>query len=150
MEKRNIEILDLPRERIDEIEPLWNALNSHHQARSTHFEQHFSTFTFDKRVKHLNAAPYLKIFVAVDGDVFVGYCIASANESKGEIDSLYVQQGYQGARLGQQLMDCSIAWLEDQKCTQISVYVAEGNEEAMPFYERFGFKPRFQVMQIRR
>jgi len=126
------------------------ALNSHHQARSTHFEQHFSAFTFDERAKQLKAAPSLKIFVAADEDRFVGYCIASATEGKGEIDSLYVQEGFQGNRLGQQLMDCSMAWLEDLNCTQISVYVAEGNEEAMPFYERFGFKPRFQVMQIRR
>ena len=47
------------------------------------------------------------------------------------------------------LTESAMSWLSDLDCSQISIYVAEGNEEAIPFYEKFGFKKRFHVLQIK-
>jgi hypothetical protein len=41
-----MEILEIPKDRIYEIEPLWRELNSHYHERSSNFKEHFSSFTF--------------------------------------------------------------------------------------------------------
>ena len=47
------------------------------------------------------------------------------------------------------LTEAAMSWLSSLECSQVNVYVAEGNEEAIPFYEKFGFKKRFHVLQIK-
>jgi len=41
------------REEIGIIKPLWESLNAHHLSMSTHFKDHFSKFTFEKRIEGL-------------------------------------------------------------------------------------------------
>lgn len=144
-----MEIVEIPKDMIDEIEPLWQELNSHHHERSKNFKGHFSSFTFLERSKKLLAMDKLAIFAAKDNTELVGYCIASYNNGTGEIDSLYIKPQFQGASIGMQLTESAMSWLSGLNCIQINVYVAEGNEEAIPFYEKFGFKKRFQVLQIK-
>lgn len=144
-----MEIVEIPKDSIDEIEPLWRELNSHHHERSENFKGHFSSFTFAERSKKLLAMDKLAIFIAKENAELVGYCIASLNNEAGEIDSLYVKPKFQGSSLGMLLTESAMSWLSSLNCSQVSVYVAEGNEEAIPFYEKFGFKKRFHVLQIK-
>ncbi|MDY6880922.1 MAG: GNAT family N-acetyltransferase [Thermodesulfobacteriota bacterium] len=144
-----MEIVEIPKDRIDEIEPLWRELNSHHHERSENFKGHFSSFTFEERCKKLLEMEKLAIFAAKENSELVGYCIASWNNGDGEIDSLYVMPQLRGASLGMLLTESAMSWLTGLNCHQISVCVAEGNEEAIPFYEKFGFKKRFHVLQIK-
>ena len=81
-----MEIVEIPKDRIDEIEPLWRELNSHHYDRSEYFKGHFSSFTFAERSKKLLAMEKLTIFAAKEKSELVGYCIASSNNGFGEID----------------------------------------------------------------
>ena len=146
-----MEIIEIPKDRISEIESLWRELNAHHLEHSKNFKNHFSSFTFAERCRKLCAMDQLKIFAAKENSELVGYCIASANNGAGEIDSLYIQPQFRAASLGTQLTQSALSWLSDLKCcNQIRVYVAEGNEEAVPFYEKFGFQLRFQVLQIKK
>lgn len=144
-----MEIVEIPKDRLDEIEPLWRELNSHHHERSTNFKVHFSSFTFAERSKKLLEMDKLVVFAAKENSKFVGYCIASSDDGAGEIDSLYVKPQFQGTSLGMLLTESAISWLSGLDCRQISVFVAEGNEDAIPFYEKFGFKKRFHVLQIK-
>ncbi len=144
-----MEIVEIPKDSIDEIEPLWRELNSHHYERSKNFKVHFSSFTFAERSKKLLAMDKLAIFAAKEDSELVGYCIASSSNGAGEIDSLYVKPQFQRASLGMLLTESAMSWLSGLECSQVSVYVAEGNEDAIPFYEKFGFKKRFQVLQIK-
>lgn len=144
------EILKLSKDRIDEIEPLWRELNSHHLERSKNFKEHFSSFTFAERSKKLLAMDELVIFAARENSELVGYCIASSNNGTGEIDSLYIKPQFRGASLGRLLTESAMLWLSGLNCSQISVAVVDGNEEAIPFYEQFGFKKRFDVLQIKK
>lgn len=91
----------------------------------------------------------LAIFTAKENSELVGYCIASSNNGDGEIDSLYIKPQFRGISLGMLLTESAMSWLTGLNCNQISVCVAEGNEEAIPFYEKFGFKKRFNVLQIK-
>lgn len=144
-----MDIVEIPKDRICEIEHLWCELNSHHLENTENFKDHFSSFTFLERSKQLLSMEKLAVFAAKSNCELVGYCIASSNNGRGELDSLYIKPQFQIASLGSQLTDAAMSWLSSLGCSQISVAVAEGNEEAIPFYEKFGFKKRFHVLQIR-
>lgn len=144
-----MKIEEIPKHRINEIKPLWRELNSHHHEKSKNFKDHFSSFTFEERSKKLLAMDKLAIFTARNNSEMAGYCIVSLNNGAGEIDSLYVKPEFQGASLGMLLTESAMSWLSALGCSQVSVYVADGNEDSIPFYEKFGFKKRFQVLQIK-
>jgi len=131
------------------VHPLWERLNQLHLERSEYFQDHFSKFTFDQRTKELNIRERVRVFYAEDigNQKYLGYCIASVDQGIGEVDSLYVLPSCQGSGLGQALMERALAWLKDQGCSRIRVAVAQGNEQALGFYEKFGFKPRFTVLE---
>lgn len=143
----NIETLD--KTQINEIEPLWTELNSLHYEKSKHFKDHYASFQFAKRIETLLAKDHLAIFVAKEGENLWGYCIATSDKEVGEVDSLYIKPVYRGESLGAHLMETAVSWLNSLNCSHINVSVADGNEDVIPFYEKFGFKKRFQVLQIK-
>lgn len=145
-----MDIVEIPKDRIYEIGPLWCELNAHHHEKSQNFKKHFSSLTFSDRLKKLLAMEHMKIFAAKANSGLVGYCIASLCNETGEIDSLYIKPQFQGFSLGQQLTEAAMSWLSSLGCSRIRVAVAEGNEKAIPFYEKFGFKKRFHVLQIKK
>lgn len=87
-------------------------------------------------------------FVALDredGDRVVGFAVLShfAREfvsvpEAGEIVALYVLEEYQGLGLGRQLLERCLAWLPRSR---VALFVLEGNEKAVGFYEHMGFRP---------
>jgi len=141
-----MEIVELDRSRLPEIEALWKELNAHHAQRSSNFKQYFDTLTFQDRLKQLLYKEKLSLFVSSDADVYVGYCIVTAERNKGEVDSIYVKASRRGQRIGHELMGRAMEWLSKQDCSEIDIYVAEGNEQALSFYEKYGFRKRFTVM----
>ena len=146
---KNVYIVEIPREKIDEIEPLWKELNFLHYEKSSHFKDHFASFTFEERRNKLLHMERIVIFAAKTDAKLVGYCVASINGKRGEIDSLYLKNEYHGKNIGRQLTEKAMNWLNAHNCSEINVYVAQGNEVALPFYEQFGFKKRFHVLQIK-
>lgn len=132
---------------INEIETLWKSLNAHHLSRSTYFKEHFSKFTFSKRMAGLKKRDRLVAYVAEDNGENVGYCIATVDDLVGEIDSLFVKQSHRSKGVGKKLMSLSLKWLEQQNCETIRVSIAEGNENVLDFYRKFGFADRLIVMQ---
>ena len=87
-------------------------------------------------------------FVALDredGDRVVGFAAlcSSARDfvsvpEAGEIAALYVLQEYQGLGLGRQLLEHCLAWIPQPR---VALFVLEGNEKAIGFYEHMGFRP---------
>jgi len=87
-------------------------------------------------------------FVALDredGDRVVGFAALcrSARDfvsvpEAGEIAALYVLQEYQGLGLGRQLLEHCLAWIPRPR---VALFVLEGNEKAIRFYEHMGFRP---------
>ena len=87
-------------------------------------------------------------FVALDredGDQVVGFATLcrSARDfvsvpEAGEIAALYVLQEYQGLGLGRQLLEHCLAWIPRPR---VALFVLEGNEKAIRFYEHMGFRP---------
>lgn len=86
-------------------------------------------------------------FVALDredGDRVVGFATLSHFARKfvsvpeaGEIVALYILREYQGLGLGRQLLEHCLAWLPRPR---VALFVLEGNEKAIRFYEHMGFR----------
>lgn len=56
----------------------------------------------------------------------------------GEVFSIYVLKEYQGQGVGYELMNAALGRLADDP--KIAVWVLEGNDKAIRFYERYGFR----------
>jgi ribosomal protein S18 acetylase RimI-like enzyme len=140
-------IIKLDRKRLIDIKGLWEELNGLHGRLSQNFKEHFDSFTFEDRLKQLAKKSNLSLFVANEKGTYVGYCIVTSDKGKGEIDSIYIQPKYRGKGIGNELMLKAIHWLNKQNCKEINIYVAEGNELVLGFYEKYGFKKRSTVLQ---
>ena len=142
-----IPLRDLPR-----IRPLWEKLNAMHHDDSVHFKDHFASFTFDQRAEKFLLISENDVCIEIaldDGGVSVAYCVSTAEGSVGELDSLYVEERWRGKGIGEALVRRGLEWMRGKNCARIMVAVADGHESVLPFYERFGFYPRFTYLQYR-
>lgn len=138
-------------ELMDKLENLWNAQCDFHEEKSIHFSEKFRNLTFDYRKEAMKSDDNkVQIVVARDfqSDTFIGYVISTIDkEQVGELFSLYVDPSYRGLKIGDQLMDYGISWMESKGVKKIQLGVAVGNESVMKFYNRFDFYPYVVMME---
>ncbi len=136
---------------IDRIQDLWEQLNREHRELSRYFEDWYERFTFTDRKQELlekGKAGQIRVDLAEDRERCrdVGYCISTVTSRMwGEIDSLFVTKDHRGRGIGTTLVNRALSWLDSAGVAGKSVVVADGNEDAMAFYFRFGFYPRAVV-----
>ena len=133
-------------EKLDGTQPLWEQLNRHHAAVSSHFGDYFESFTFKQRKNKLEAKARLAklrlFFAEVDGQI-AGQCIVSLTpQLLGEIDSIFVAKDHRGKQIGDSLMRAALDWFTVNGAKSQSVVVVHGNESSHAFYARYGFLPR--------
>ena len=146
-----MDIIELNREEYSEIEGLWEGLNTHHGGLAGNFRDHFTSLTFEKRMQAIFRKDHCAIFAALDGgDQYAGYCIASVEKNRGEVDSLYVDPVFRNRGIAEQLMRAALCWLDEKGCVEIFLFVAEGNDSVLEYYQRFGFYKRFDLLQRKR
>ena len=83
------------------------------------------------------------IIVAKDGDRVVGFTGFGEYRDEtlpghGEVFAIYVLKEYQGQKVGYELMNAALERLSAYR--RIAVWVLEGNDRAIRFYERYGFR----------
>ena len=83
------------------------------------------------------------ILVAKDGDKVIGFvCYGEHRDDTltdcGEVFAIYVLADYHGQKVGYELMNAAFENLSAYK--KIAVWVLKGNERAIKFYERYGFR----------
>jgi ribosomal protein S18 acetylase RimI-like enzyme len=138
---------------LDQIKPLWEALNRHHLGLSENFKQYYLDMTFQKRkADFLKKAElgemHVEIAVEKVSGQNVGYCISSVNNEKiGEIKSIFVAETFRGMGIGDALMQKALIWLEQNGAVEKIVEVAAGNEQTWGFYARYGFLPRKTMLK---
>jgi diamine N-acetyltransferase len=140
-----IETKDILKEKISCIRNLWGKLNRLHFEDSVYFEDHYSSFTFEKRIESIVQKDDhdLKITIVVDGPRYLGYCISSIENRKGEIDSIYLEDDLRGRGIGRKLIEEHINWLKEKGCSKIRLAVSYGHEDTVrDFYHRMGFFER--------
>lgn len=148
---KQLTVINGGKELLDAVQPLWEKLNNHHKNLSTYFSYKFERFTFEKRKqKFLKPDRDVNINLILDKDIntYIGYCICTIDKEKsGEIDSLFIEKDYRKYGFGAELMNRSLAWLENHKAQTIIIGVCEGNENALDFYQKFGFYKKTYILE---
>ncbi len=83
------------------------------------------------------------ILVAKDGETAAGFVAYGAYRDDtlpgcGEVYAIYVLKDYYGKRVGFRLMNAAFEKLSDYD--RVALWVLKGNERAIKFYERYGFR----------
>ena len=105
---------------LDQIKPLWEALNEHHRQNSPGFKEHYCQMTFEKRKAGLLkkvAGGKMRVDLGADeaSGLNIGYCVCSLDSEKtGEIESIFVNPGYRGMGVGGSLMKKALLWMEQE------------------------------------
>jgi diamine N-acetyltransferase len=139
--------------RLDDVKELWEKLNQHHFRLSPNFKPYYAAMTFPKRKQALlqkAAKGEMRVDIAMDAkkNLKVGYCISSLDsEGTGEIESIYVLEAYRGLGIGDELMKAALSWMQAKQATKKIVIVGAGNEQALGFYERYGFHIRKTMLE---
>ncbi|MFL0269400.1 GNAT family N-acetyltransferase [Candidatus Clostridium radicumherbarum] len=140
----NVCIVEKDITEIELIKPLWKKLNIIHIHKSVNFKSKYEKFTFEKRIESINKKAQngiLKLDVLLDNDTntYVGYCLSSIEDDLGEIESIYIENQYRKFKLGDKLMKSALNWFELNSITKIQINVVYANDEALPFYQHYGF-----------
>lgn len=142
-----MEIIKIEKENIAVIRSMWENLNSLHGKLSTHFSDHFKSFTFEERLVQFEDRDFFAVYAAKTKAGLIGYCIASVKNKTGEIDSIFTYPEHRNLGVGDSLMEKAESWLKSKEVSKIMVSVAEGNESVFGFYYRRGFHHRFTVFE---
>jgi len=142
-----MEIIKIEKENISDIRNMWESLNSLHGELSTHFGDHFNSFTFDERLAQFEDRDFFAVFAARTEEGLIGYCIASVKNKIGEIGSIFTYPEHRNLGVGDSLMEKAESWLKSKDISKIMVSVAEGNESVFGFYNKRGFHHRFTVFE---
>lgn len=83
------------------------------------------------------------VFVAKDGERVIGFVGFGAYRDKsvtdlGEVYGIYVLKEYQKQGIGYALMNAAVEGLSGY--VKIALWVLHGNEKAISFYKRYGFR----------
>jgi ribosomal protein S18 acetylase RimI-like enzyme len=146
-----MEIEEIKMEELHLIKEHWEELNRIHLEDSIHFKDHFSKFSFEKRIESLSEIDRDDIFIThlkVDG-IISGYCISTLKSGRGEIESIYIKPEQQGQGFGEELIGKHIQWLKRKGANIIRVSVSHGHESVLGFYEKLGFFRRMSVLEYK-
>jgi ribosomal protein S18 acetylase RimI-like enzyme len=151
-----IKIYTLNNDKADLIKTLWEGLRDHHQKHTTYFANRYGDMTFEKRKEALLAKTgHGKLNIDVVEDTqscrIIAYCISSIEEGLqgciGEIDSIFIDEGYRKQGIGDKLMVKALQWLESEDVQEKRIVVAEGNESVFDFYRKYGFYQLHHILQ---
>lgn len=144
-----IETIEISLDNIEIIRPLWEKNREYHEKSSQYFGETYKNISFDEKVLQFQSMndKSIKISVAIQQNICLGYCISSINEGKAEILSLHVDQGHRGAGIGKNLVKEHLKWMKKHNCTTIGVTVSQENINTIGFYKKLGFFPNTLYMQ---
>lgn len=123
----------------------------HHQIRPDLFHAGAQKYDEDA-LKALLKDSTRPIFAAIQGEKVAGYAFCILQETKGEpaladrkvlyIDDLCVDEAVRGGGIAKALYDRVCAYARELQCNAVTLNVWCGNDRAMRFYEKCGFKPQ--------
>lgn len=143
------EIFDISYDEIEIIKNLWEKNRKYHEDTSEYFGHLYRSINFNERIKAFAGIgrEKLKITVAKDGDGYIGYCISTIMDGKGELESIHVNQTERGNGIGSKLARMHLDWMKESNCKVIGVTVSQENKNTINFYKKLGFYPNTLYMQ---
>ena len=93
-----IELIDIEYKEIDTIKELWEKNREYHENSSEHFGELYRSLNFDERIKAFSVfdGDTMNITVAKKDGKYIGYCISTAVDGKGEVESIHVAESCRG------------------------------------------------------
>jgi GNAT superfamily N-acetyltransferase len=158
-----MEIQFLDPDALDELEPLWSCMRERHGEIGPAWIGPTRERAESWARRRADYARWLDedalVLVARDGGRAVGYAFATLDESDSstwllegrtaELESLAVLPEARGAGVGAALLAAVREQLRALGVRRIDLTVVEGNDDAMRFYEREGFRPFLRVLSTR-
>ena len=152
-----VRIVRAGQERIDDLEPLWKAMQEHHLSEEREIPGIPMRDPNDswprRRAKYERwlAEPAAFVLIAEEDDRPIGYAMVTVLEPAddthetrdrfAELQSLSVEAERRGEGLGERLMEAVYAELRALDVRELVIGVMASNEGAIRFYERLGFRP---------
>jgi ribosomal protein S18 acetylase RimI-like enzyme len=143
------EVFDISFDEIEIIKDLWEKNRKYHEDTSEYFGYLYSSINFYDRIKAFAgfSKEMIKITVAKDEDGYIGYCISTIIDGKGELESIHVSKTKRGNGIGHELARIHLDWMRENKCKTIGVTVSQENKETISFYKKLGFYSNTLYMQ---
>jgi ribosomal protein S18 acetylase RimI-like enzyme len=79
-------------------------------------------------------------FVLLKDDLLIGSVMAGYDGHRGSINYLSIDPGHQSAGLGRMMMAHCEAFLIERGCPKINLFVRQGNEAVIRFYDHVGYE----------
>ena len=155
-------------EQIACIKDLCNELMAYQKSKSYIRPELFDTMNFETRMlPSIKNARANYILIAKDDDTIVGYVYSNIaaktvysnefatffdlnsvkNDEVGCLSQFYIKEGYRNMGIGSVLFTRSMEWLKSfQTVTDLFIYVSNGNDNALNFYQGKGFKISHQIL----
>lgn len=130
----------------------------HHQIRPDIFRTGALKYT-PQELEDLLSDPARPIFVAMEGEVLLGYAFCVHRDYDGTgvstcrkeiyVDDVCVDEGHRGQGVATALLDYVFAYAKEKGCQFVTLNVWEGNGTAQRFYQGLGMTPRNTNMEIK-
>ncbi len=169
----NIKYEVISEERIDCIKDLCNELMAYQQSKASEYPELFDNMNFETRmIPSIKSASKNYIIIAKDDQEIVGYAYSNVSPKEtysndfatlkcdaffdfdsikadevGSLSQFFLKDGYRNHGIGTVLFNKSIEWLNSfKKIDDVFIFVSEGNDNALTFYERKGFTISHQIL----
>ena len=158
----------VPEDRIFCIKELCNDLMAYQKAKAHIRPELFDNMCFETRMlPSIQSASANYIVIAKDNNEIVGYVYSNIapketysnafatffdldSVKKSEVGCLsqfYLKEGYRNQGIGSVLFDMSLQWLSSfQSIDDLFIFVSNGNDTALNFYQHKGFKISHQIL----
>ena len=153
MDIRKAETRDIP----GMIDLLLQVGEVHHRIRPDLFRSGAQKYD-ENALEELLKDPNRPIFAAVEDGKLLGYCFCILEITRDNpvlmdqkslyIDDLCVDETARGRHVGSALYDYACAYAREIHCDTVTLNVWCGNDRAMHFYEKCGFKPQKIGMEL--
>jgi ribosomal protein S18 acetylase RimI-like enzyme len=145
--------------RLDELGPLFRAMHEHHRESGPQLLPFRSSDeAWERRRGHYAAlleSGRGHLLLAEENGRAIGYAMVSqtggqatlaTGDRMAELETLSVEEVERGQGVGRALMDAAYAVMRELGASEVMLYVLEGNDGAVRFYERVGMRPYLRVM----
>lgn len=158
----DLQIVAAGSERVAEVKPLFLSLHAHHRACAPGAAA-VATFREDEDAWERRCQHYVTLLesarghllIAAEAGELVGYAVVSETGGQtslatggrmAELETLSVTPGGRGAGIGTALMDAVYKLIRSLQIEEVMLYVMDGNNGALRFYERRGMQPYLTVL----
>ena len=101
-------------------------------------EAYVNSQTLDKCRTMAHRWPKNTLLADLDGKIVGFSCYGTDDSGAGEVIAIYLLKEVQGRGLGRKLMDATLDCLTS--CSSVFLWVLKGNDQAIGFYEHYGFR----------